>query len=221
MAFLDADLRGKVRERLLDLAGPVRLVFFKEDGSDACARAESLLREVAALSDKLELEVLHRYLDDKVAADYGIEAAPTLILVGPAGGRVRMLGKLSGYEFAVMMAALKDTASGTAEVGEPAREKLDWVAQPVRIRVFVDPTCVHCPKVARAAQRFAVRYPLVTAEIIDASGFPVLAEQYEVDQVPKTVINDRVLVLGAAPEAALAQAVALSVQGEGPGRPSP
>ncbi|MBI5882751.1 MAG: thioredoxin family protein [Elusimicrobia bacterium] len=214
MAFLEADIREKLRERLLDLAGPVRLVFFKENMSDACERAEGLLKEVVALTDKIELKVYNRYLDDTIAAEYGIEASPTLILEGPAGGRVRLMGKLVGYEFAVFLAALKDTAAGKAEVGQKAREKLGWVAQPARIRCFITPACVHCPKVARTAQRFAVEYSHVTAEIIDITEFPALAAQYEVDQVPKVIINDRVMFLGAAPEHIFAQAVALSVQGE-------
>ncbi|MFA6317713.1 MAG: thioredoxin family protein [Elusimicrobiota bacterium] len=215
MAYLAAELREKIRDRLRSLDGAVRLVFFKEKMSDACLRTEGLLKEVAALSDRLELRIHNRYIDDKIAADYAIEACPTLVLEGPGGNRVRMMGKLVGFEFAILLAALKDISVGRSEVGDAARKKLDWVAQSTRIRCFVMPACVHCPKVARTAQRFAVEYPLISAEIIDAAEFPALAAQYEVDQVPKVVINDRVMFVGAAPEDVFARAVALSVQSEG------
>ncbi|MBI5625308.1 MAG: thioredoxin family protein [Elusimicrobia bacterium] len=218
MAFLEPEGREKVRERLKDLAGPVRLVLFKEDMAESSVRAEGLLREVAELSDKLELKVYNRYLHDQEAAEYGIEEVPTLVLEGPAGNRVRLLGQLVGYEFAVFLAALKDTAAGRSDIGDQAKLKLDWVAQPARIRCFVTAACVHCPKVARTALRFAVAYPLVQAEIIDVDEFPALASQYEVDQVPKVVINDRVQFTGAAPEEVFARAVALAVQGEGRAR---
>lgn len=215
MAFLETDMREKIRERLLALPGPAKLLFFTQDpANDACERAEGLVREVVALSDKLTLEVFDKAGDKKKAEEYGVTRVPALVLEGPAGARVKLFGKLAGYEFAVFLAALKDTAAGKAAVGDAAAEKLDWVAQPATIKVFVTPTCVHCPKVARTAQRFAIAYGLVTAEVIDITEFPDVAEYYEVDQVPKVIINERVMMVGSPPEHIFAQAVSLSVQGE-------
>ncbi len=42
--------------------------------------------------------------------------------------------------------------------------------------------------------------PMVTAEIVQAEDHPDLARRYSVSGVPKTVINDRVEFVGAAPE---------------------
>jgi hypothetical protein len=46
----------------------------------------------------------------------------------------------------------------------------------------------------------AMEHPLVTADVIEANEFPSLSARYAVQAVPKTVINDRVEVLGAVPE---------------------
>ncbi len=40
----------------------------------------------------------------------------------------------------------------------------------------------------------------VTADVIEATEFPHLAQKYRVMGVPKTVINDTVEVMGAVPE---------------------
>jgi hypothetical protein len=48
----------------------------------------------------------------------------------------------------------------------------------------------------------AVASPRVTAEVIEASEFPGLSEQYAVSGVPKTIVNDSVEILGARSEAA-------------------
>ena len=48
----------------------------------------------------------------------------------------------------------------------------------------------------------AVESPRVIAEVIEASEFPGLSEQYAVTGVPKTVVNERREILGARSEAA-------------------
>ena len=41
----------------------------------------------------------------------------------------------------------------------------------------------------------------MTASVIEATSFPDLAQQYRVTGVPKTVVDDRVEIMGALPEA--------------------
>ena len=46
----------------------------------------------------------------------------------------------------------------------------------------------------------AVESPKVTSVIVEASESPDLVRRYQVSGVPKTVVNDRVEILGARPE---------------------
>ena len=46
----------------------------------------------------------------------------------------------------------------------------------------------------------AAASPHVTASVIEATSFPDLAQQYRVTGVPKTVVDDRVEIMGALPE---------------------
>ncbi len=52
----------------------------------------------------------------------------------------------------------------------------------------------------------------VTADVIEAIEFPHLAQKYRVMGVPKTVINDRVEVVGAVPESHLITKVMEAVE---------
>jgi predicted DsbA family dithiol-disulfide isomerase len=58
----------------------------------------------------------------------------------------------------------------------------------------------------------AVEFPNITADVIEASEFPEMSQQYGVTGVPKTIVNDKVEFVGAVPEqhflAAIQQAVA-------------
>jgi thioredoxin family protein len=46
----------------------------------------------------------------------------------------------------------------------------------------------------------ALANPNITATTIEANEFPELARRYRVSGVPKTIVNDRVEILGALPE---------------------
>jgi predicted DsbA family dithiol-disulfide isomerase len=48
---------------------------------------------------------------------------------------------------------------------------------------------------------------MVSATAIDATEFPDLVRRYNVNGVPKTIINDSVEIMGAAPEEELVTAI--------------
>jgi predicted DsbA family dithiol-disulfide isomerase len=47
----------------------------------------------------------------------------------------------------------------------------------------------------------AIESPLVTADVIEVSEFPDVAQRYQVFGVPKTIVNEKVSMEGAMPEA--------------------
>ncbi len=52
----------------------------------------------------------------------------------------------------------------------------------------------------------------ITADVIEATEFPELADRYQVMAVPKIVVNDRVEFVGALPEAQFMQQVLRAIQ---------
>lgn len=57
------------------------------------------------------------------------------------------------------------------------------------------------------AHRLALASPKVSSASIEAHEFPEMAQAYAVSAVPKIVINDRLEVLGAVPEAVFLHAM--------------
>jgi thioredoxin-related protein len=55
----------------------------------------------------------------------------------------------------------------------------------------------------RLAYRFAIACDKITADGVEVTGYPELAQRYRVSSVPKTVLSDRVEFVGAVPEAVL------------------
>ena len=61
----------------------------------------------------------------------------------------------------------------------------------------------------------ALANPKITAACVEATDYPDLVRKYAISGVPKTVVNDRVEILGAIPEPAFVRQV-LSAQQEPP-----
>src|SRR5438552_16428197 len=90
MALLPAEDQAEIKKIFEQLGGDVRLLFFTQPesalfvlGREECATckdARALLEEVAALSDKLHLEIHEISLGDEVAREHGIERVPALVM---------------------------------------------------------------------------------------------------------------------------------------------
>jgi len=87
--------------------------------------------------------------------------------------------------------------------------KLQSLDKPVKISVFVTPTCPYCPRAALTAHNMALASDMVTAEVIEANEFFDLSEQFGVSSVPHIAINrnpDKFFI-GAYPEPQFLQQV--------------
>ena len=112
-----------------------------------------------------------------------------------------------GNELMSLVDAIRMTGTGETGLSEHSRAQLKTITRPVDVKVFFTPTCVYCPRMITLANQVAVESALVTATAIDATEYPDLVRRYNVNGVPKTVINDTVEIMGAAPEEDLLTAI--------------
>lgn len=76
---------------------------------------------------------------------------------------------------------------------------------------------------ASLAHKLATANAHITADVVEVSEFPEMAQRYQIYGVPKTVINDTVEMEGAMPEPMFVERVlaALGGTGEGGGSATP
>ena len=111
-----------------------------EQQTELCAAANRILEEVAALSDKLHLEVYDYRVDVETLRAHDIERVPAVIL-GTDGARpARFLGVVSGYEFATLVQDIVDLSTGNIELSEQSQARLQGLQEDLHIQVFVTPT---------------------------------------------------------------------------------
>src|SRR3972149_5499633 len=114
MASLSAQDEQAVRNELAKLTGPVKLtVFASELGPETNGQSVALVKEVAALSDKLSVEILTPFIDKERAAVYGVEVTPAVVVEGAEDYGIRFLGLPGGYEFANLIDSILVASSAT------------------------------------------------------------------------------------------------------------
>jgi hypothetical protein len=64
------------------------------------------------------------------------------------------------------------------------------------------------------AHQLAIESDLVRADMVESSEFPHLTNKYAVMAVPKTVVNERIHLEGALPEAQFLEGVMRAVESE-------
>jgi glutaredoxin-like protein len=213
MALLSEQDRQTVIKHLADITHPVTLLFFTQTigGPETAAITRRLLTELASLSDKITIEEANFILDRERAAQFGIEGVPAIALLRSGEDtRMRFLGAPAGYEFMSLIEAVILAGTGDSGLSAGSRRLVaEHVASPIDIKVFVTPTCPHCPRAVTLAHKLAVESPHIRAACVEATEFMDLSRKYRVTGVPKTIINDTVEILGAVPEDAFVRSVVL------------
>ncbi len=186
------------------LQHPVKLVLFTQEMEcEFCRVTRDLAEETAALSDKVSVEVYDFVKDTAAVTQYGITKIPALAVVGERDYGIRFYGLPSGYEFTTLIEDIFDVSRGNPHLPAEVNDELAKVTKPVHLQVMVSPTCPYCPKAVRVAHRFAMANPNITADMVEITEFPHLAQKYDVQGVPKTVINEEHDLVGAQPESAV------------------
>ena len=141
MGFLSAQDERAVKVEFERISGPVKLtVFASELGPETNAQTVALVREVAALSDKLSVSVLNPHIDREQAQAYGVEVAPAVVVEGARDYGIRFLGVPAGYEFSNLIDAIVAASTGEASLSAETKAALAGLTEDVTIKVFTTPT---------------------------------------------------------------------------------
>ena len=136
----DEDL-GEIRKRFEPLAQPVKLVHFTQELNLEYGReARQLLQELAAVSDKISLEVFNFLIDREKVAEYKVDKVPGTVVRNGKDYGIRFYGLPAGYEFASLLDAMLSVSSGDSGLSDDSKAQLRKVTQPLHLEVFVTPT---------------------------------------------------------------------------------
>jgi len=156
------------------LVNPVRLVMFTQEKAACqyCRETEQIVREVAGLSDRIEVEVHNFIADGGKAKEYDIARIPAIAVIGEKDYGVRFYGIPSGYEFTTLIEDIMAIAQGKSGLSDATREAVAALTEPVHVQVFITPTCPYCPRAVRLAHQLAIESDLIRGDMVEAIEFP-------------------------------------------------
>jgi glutaredoxin-like protein len=211
LSFLPDDKKEILRKDFeTKLVDPVKLVMFTQEiECQYCSQTRKLVEEMATINPKVTTQIYDFQADADKSKEYGIERIPAIAVIGKQDYGVRIYGIPFGYELQTLIEAIVNVSKGTTDFSDKTKAVLQDVKTPVKIKVFVNLTCQHCPAAGAIAHKLAIESSLIKAEVIDTQEFPDLALKYNVIGVPKIVINDKVEFMGAFNEDLFAEYVLL------------
>jgi alkyl hydroperoxide reductase subunit AhpF len=131
-----------VRKEFERISGKVKLIAFSQEltAADLCRQNEQLVREVAALSEQITVEVLNLAIDRARAEAYGIDQVPAIVVEGARDYGIRFYGIPLGYEFSNLIDSIIVVSTGAPALSEDTLASLRALASDVDIKVFSTPT---------------------------------------------------------------------------------
>lgn len=211
--LLDETTEQQVRDLFKPLQKEVAILYFenKNQNCDYCEDIRQLLAELTDLSDKLQLVVYDVENQGDEAKNYHIDKTPAFIIASRENGviadhGIRYFGIPAGHEFVSLVRDILMVSSGDSGLLPSTRKFLATLDKPIKLQVFVTPTCPYCPPAVVLAHQMAMESPMVEAEMIEATEFPELSSQYGVSGVPHTAINNGMSeIIGSVPEQQLVE----------------
>ena len=205
MALLKEADQQQLKEQFEALENPVKLVMFTQEMEcQYCSETRMISEEVASLSDNISVEVYDFVRDQEIAEEHNIDKIPAIAVVQggdqPKDYGIRLYGIPSGYEFSSLIENIMMVSKGESGLSQETKSWIEGLKEPVHLQVFVTPTCPYCPQAVIMAHQLAMESEFITADMVEAIEFPELSNRYQVQGVPRTVINDDFHMEGAAPE---------------------
>lgn len=176
-----ADIKAQLDAVFQRMASPLVLRLYL-DGSALSAELEQYMQAMAALTDRLTVQV------DRDGSEPDRPCVRVLRADGSETG-LAFHGVPGGHEFTSFVLGLYSAAGPGQPVDPAVLEKARALKGPLDLRVLVSLSCTMCPELVTAAQRIAAENPQVTAEVYDVNHFPAWKDKYNVMSVPCLVVN--------------------------------
>ncbi len=217
MGLLKEEDRNALREEFSKLTQPVKLVMFSQAMEcQYCRETRELVEEISDISDLISAEIFDFVNDAEIAEAYNIDKIPAIAIVQdgdePKDYGIRYFGIPSGYEFSSLITDIAIVSSGDSGLSAETKKWIAGLENPVHLQVFVTPTCPYCPPAVILAHRMAMESDMIHADMVEAIEFPGLSNKYQVQGVPRTVINENFHMEGSAPEPMLLMKIQEAVQ---------
>ncbi len=218
MAIIDEQTKQHLKKDFeTKLKNNVKIIFVSGKDCASCDKIREILKLLDEVSNgKINIEEYDFDENKKIVEEYNVEMYPALIIISEYNktGNIKFYGIPAGYEFISLIESIFMVSLGRTALSDNTKSIIKEIRKPVKIQVFVTPTCPHCPRAVIMAHQLAMENKNIESHMIEATEFSELSMKYHVMTVPKIVINEGKSVFeGALPEPYFVQKVIEAVNG--------
>lgn len=200
LAAFGLDL-ATVENKFSALDHNVKLVFFtRESDCPSCNEARQLFERLASITHKIEFQYFNFAINKEKDREYGVFTVPALAIIGAKDYGIRYYGYPRGNEVNDFLDDIILVSQGKDLLQPENVELLRQLYNPVRLKIFMSPTCPYSLPVAKMAIKLAIASEYIKTDIIHAVEFMDLSEKYKVRGIPMTVVNEQDSFYGALDE---------------------
>jgi alkyl hydroperoxide reductase subunit F len=176
--MLDATLKKQLQAYLEKVVQPIELVASLDDSPKA-REMDELLREIAALSDKI---TVRNDGNNARKPSFSIRRVGTDIAVDFAGIPL-------GHEFSSLVLALLQVGGHPIKLDAPVIEQIKNLEGDYVFETFISLSCHNCPEVVQALNAMSVINPRIKVVAIDGGVFKSEVEARQIMAVPMMFLN--------------------------------
>jgi len=140
MALFDDKVKSQLSQLLSKIKNPITINFFTQGMEcPTCQTTHEFVQEIAALNDKISLNVYDFVKNADIAKEFGIDKIPAIVVTDAHKSikGVRFFGIPAGYEINSFIAACIEVSGVGESLPESILSRIKKIAKPVHIQVFV------------------------------------------------------------------------------------
>ncbi|MCH2241629.1 MAG: alkyl hydroperoxide reductase subunit F [Aquabacterium sp.] len=183
--MLDDTLKAQLKAYLERVTQPFEIVASLND-SESAREMEGLLKDIAALTDKITLK-----LD-------GTDARKPSFALNRIGSdmSLRFAAIPMGHEFTSLVLALLQVGGHPPKVEQDVIDQIKGLEGDYNFEVYMSLSCHNCPDVVQALNLMAVLNPRVKVTTIDGALFQKEVEERQIMAVPAVFLNGQMWASG-------------------------
>ena len=173
-----------------------------QEPCESCEEVKAVLEQLAAASEQIDLQVYEYDEEPELAKKRQIDRVPGIVVRGEVNRPLRFFGLPGGALFQAFLQALVDASVRAPTPAPEVARALKKLRRPMQLRVFGSLMDPNAGEAAALALRFAIVSSRLSASVYVIEEFPALAEQFSVQAIPATVIDERLGLAGVVESAA-------------------
>lgn len=202
MSLLNEDINKQLKELFVKMGNDVTLaVFTAKEGCDSCPDTVDYMNEISELSEKINVVEYDINEDSEKANELNVEMTPAIVILDHnlKDNGVKYYGIPAGHEINSMITGIMEVSGTGEEIPAEFAERIAKIDKDIDIKVFITLSCPHCPGAVSKAHKLALMNEKINGVMIEAQTFGELSQKFDVQGVPKIVINDEFELVGNQP----------------------